>query len=164
MRQPTTLSAKPNKPLTAGDQASTPPGPNCSSMTMDERIEHLKMIQLAVTRMANNSFLIKGWAVTLVAALFALAAAEANENFVLIALVPTLAFWFLDTYYLRQERLFRALFDAVRDPKNQVDFSLSTNPSSSPGSSYPRVGFSATLLAFYGGVLVSIAIAYWLGG
>ena len=58
-------------------------------MTDEERngmeaaeIAHLQMIQAVITRMASNSFLIKGWSVTLVAALFALAAANTNGVFV----------------------------------------------------------------------------------
>jgi hypothetical protein len=41
---------------------------------MDAQIAHLQMIQAVITRMGSNSFLLKGWSVTLVAALFALAA------------------------------------------------------------------------------------------
>jgi hypothetical protein len=35
-------------------------------------VKHLEFIQNAITRMATNSFWLKGWAVTLVAATFAL--------------------------------------------------------------------------------------------
>ena len=49
---------------------------------METRVAHLQMIQAVITRMAGNSFLIKGWSVMLVAALFALASANTNELFV----------------------------------------------------------------------------------
>jgi len=48
---------------------------------MDSKTVHLQMVQAVITRMAGNSFLIKGWSVTLIAALFALAAADSNELF-----------------------------------------------------------------------------------
>ncbi|MDR3719398.1 MAG: hypothetical protein P4K98_11385 [Bryobacteraceae bacterium] len=76
--------------------------------------KHLEFVQAVVARMAGNSFLLKGWTVTLTAAICALAAKDANQNFVLIALIPAVAFWGLDAYYLRQERLFRKLYDALR--------------------------------------------------
>ena len=82
---------------------------------MDRQLTHLQMIQAVITRMAGNSFLIKGWSVTLVAALFALAAADTNEFFVYLAYFPAFMFWALDAYFLRQERLFRKVYDHVRE-------------------------------------------------
>ncbi len=79
-----------------------------------DKVKHLEMIQAVVTRMATNSFLLKGWSVTLIAALFALAAKETNERYAILAFFPGLAFWALDGYYLHQERLFRALYDDAR--------------------------------------------------
>lgn len=64
--------------------------------------------------MGGNSFLLKGWTVTVSIALFALAGASAKPIFVLIALFPAISFWGLDAYYLWQERLYRALYDALR--------------------------------------------------
>jgi len=78
------------------------------------RIKHLEFIQSAISRIAANSFLLKGWSVTLAAALVALAAKDADLRFAVIALFPALIFWGLDAYYLRLERLFRALYDDVR--------------------------------------------------
>ena len=124
-----------------------------------ERIEHLKMIQAVITRMAQNSFLIKGWTVTLVAALFALAANDSNPALVVIALVPTVGFWLLDAFFLRQERLFRALYDSVRGASGTVDFSMKTD-SSAPKTGLTAVGFSLTLAAFYGFILVTILIGF----
>ena len=79
----------------------------------DKRL-HLQLLQGVVSRLASNSFLIKGWSVTLISALFALAAAKADPLFVYLAYFPSLSFWALDAYFLRQERLFRKLHDHVR--------------------------------------------------
>ena len=54
---------------------------------MDNKIKLLEMIQSVITRMANNSFLLKGWAVTLVSAMFALSVKESDKRFFLIALM-----------------------------------------------------------------------------
>ena len=80
----------------------------------ETKIAHLQMIQAVVMRMAGNSFMVKGWTVTLVTALFALAAADVNRFFVYVACLPAVMFWVLDAYFLRQELLFRKLYDHVR--------------------------------------------------
>ena len=77
-------------------------------------IKHMEFVQAIVTRMGGNSFLLKGWTVTLTAALFALAAKDSNSRFVVVAILPAFSFWGLDAYYLRQERLFRCLYDDLR--------------------------------------------------
>ena len=90
-----------------------------------KQIEHLKMIQDVITRMASNSFSLKGWAVTLVAAIFALTWANISRNFLLIALIPIFAFWALDAYYLNLERKNRKLYDKVRKmDEEEIDFSM----------------------------------------
>jgi hypothetical protein len=81
---------------------------------MNETVEHLKMIQGVINRMTQVSFLLKGWAVTLVVTLLAVAINTQNSWLGFIALVPTVVFGCLDAYYLRQERLFRDLYDKVR--------------------------------------------------
>ena len=65
------------------------------------------MIQNIISRMANNSFLLKGWTVTLVAGIFAISSKEADKIYFLIAYIPVFVFWGLDSYYLLQERLYR---------------------------------------------------------
>ena len=63
--------------------------------------------------MNTNSFQIKGWAITLVSATLALYASTKNECFILVGVFPSLIFWFLDAYYLTQERKFRGLYNDV---------------------------------------------------
>ena len=43
---------------------------------MKNKVEHLELIQKVINRMANNSFLLEGWAVTLVAGIFALSSKD----------------------------------------------------------------------------------------
>ncbi len=82
-------------------------------MEKAETAIHLQIIQGVISRMGTNSFVLKGWNVTLVSALFALAAKNSNPLFIIIAILPSLTFWCLDAYYLRQERLFRKLYDEI---------------------------------------------------
>ena len=76
-------------------------------------MRHLEMIQAIITRMATNSFMLKGWAVTLVAGVFVLASKDSNPLYFSIAYIPIILFWFLDSYYLQLERKFRILYKQV---------------------------------------------------
>ena len=88
---------------------------NNTTSTSVDKLEHLKMIQDIITRMANNSFHLKGWAITLVTGIFAISAwNDLGTGFYCLIYIPLIVFWILDTYYLQQERLYRALYDRVR--------------------------------------------------
>ncbi|MFC1651514.1 hypothetical protein ACFL2X_08080 [Candidatus Latescibacterota bacterium] len=78
-----------------------------------EQIKHLEFIQNVITRMNTNSFQIKGWSIIILSALLAIYASTKNNYFFLAAVFPTLIFWFLDAYYLNQERKFRGLYNDV---------------------------------------------------
>ena len=130
---------------------------------MERQLAHLKMIQAVITRMAGNSFLIKGWSVMLVAALFALAAANTNALFVYLAYFPAFMFWALDAYFLRQERLFRKLYDCVRElDGSQINFSMDTKPFEGKVDSAWDVAWSHTLKLFHGSITGTIIIVMLL--
>lgn len=117
---------------------------------MEAKIQNLQMIQAIVNRMAGNSFLLKGWAVTLVAGIFALSSNDTNKLYFLIAYIPILVFWGLDAYYLRQERLYRELYNLVREKNEQeIDFSMNTSEIQSEKTSYFNCLSSVTELWFY---------------
>jgi hypothetical protein len=129
---------------------------------MEMKLAHLKLIQAVITRMGSNSFLLKGWSVTLVAALFALAAKDTKPALVLIAYLPGVVFWALDGYFLWQETLFRRLYDKVRELKeDQIDFSMSTGGLPDPPRWLPRT-FSKTLVLFHGSVVATIVAVTWV--
>lgn len=83
-------------------------------MSETEHLKHLEMIQAVVTRMAQNAFIVKGWAVTLVAGILALAAADHDLNAALLAAGPAVLFALIDAHYLAQERRYRRHYDDVR--------------------------------------------------
>lgn len=126
----------------------------------EDRIEHLKIIQAVIARMAQNSFALKGWAVVIVAALLSIAAAGSQRALIFIALIPVVAFWLLDGYYLRQERLFRRLYDSARNESGgeDADFSMNTATVSHEVASLIATVGSITLATFYGGLLASIIV------
>lgn len=129
---------------------------------MENKLAHLNMIQAIITRMGSNSFLLKGWSVTLVAALFALAAKDTKPALVLIAYLPALVFWALDGFFLWQETLFRRLYDSVRVlPEASIDFSLNTGTIANPPRWLART-FSRTLLLFHGVIILTIVVVTWV--
>jgi len=126
---------------------------------VENKRAHLEMIQAVVNRMSVNSFLLKGWSVVLISALFALAAGDSQALFVYLAYFPAIAFWMLDAYFLRQERLFRKLYDRVRHlPETDVDFAMDTSVVDGEVTAWSAVVFSKTLLLFHGTVFGSIVI------
>ena len=123
---------------------------------MDEHtVEHLKLISQVIERMGRNSFQIKTWTVVLIAAIFALAASASpvDYRYYLVGLLPSLIFWGLDGYFLRQERQFRALYDAVRRGEHDLQlyglFSMNTRPYDSQVAPWGRVCVSRTIVWFY---------------
>ncbi len=79
----------------------------------EARLKHLEFIHNVIGRLAGNSFWLKGWSVTLVAAIFAVAARDGTGSFLWVALVPAFAFWGLDAFYRGQEHIFRDMHDEV---------------------------------------------------
>jgi hypothetical protein len=132
---------------------------------VDEKLKHLEFIQAVISRMATNSFLFKGWAITIAAGLGAFAAADTEAAVVLIALVSTLMFWGLDGYYLWLERGFIKLYEAVADkaPDDVIDFKMAPDKSDAI-KGWLKVCFCRPhLYAFYGSIIIiELAGALWI--
>ena len=126
---------------------------------MEKKISHLNMIQSIITRMGNNSFALKGWAVGIMIAVYAFAG-NSNVKAVIVTLMPLIVFWFIDTYYLMLERKFRCLYDDVRiKDEKDIDFSMNPNDVKINLDEVKKYGFfsiffSKSVLPFY---LVCIA-------
>lgn len=126
---------------------------------MDEKLKHLEFIQNVITRMNSNSFLLKGWCITLISALFALSAKDSNPMYILIAYIPLPAFWVLDAFYISKERQYRGLYKKVSSmPPEEITFSMSTNEFDKGKNTWHECILSKTLLPFYGTILVTLII------
>jgi hypothetical protein len=79
----------------------------------EHELKHLDILQALITRMAANSFLIKGWTITLASALFAMSAKDADRSYAFLAVFPALTFCCLDAYYLSLERMFRNQYESA---------------------------------------------------
>ena len=115
---------------------------------MNAKLKHLEFIQNAINRMANNSFIIKGWCITLAVALIALLEKkDINKCYIVFSFLPLLFFWFLDAFYLKTERQYRRLYtDISKKGKKEIDFSMDITLYK---EWYVEALFSRTLLPFY---------------
>lgn len=75
--------------------------------------KHLEFIQGVINRHNSNSFRIKGWAITISTAIFALTGTIKEPYLCFIALGPIIMFWVLDTMFLANERCFVSLYSCV---------------------------------------------------
>lgn len=131
---------------------------------MEKKLKHLEFLQLTITRMNVNSFLLKGWTITLVAALFALAAKDANSNYVMIAYVVIPSFWVLDGYFLSIERRYRDLYNEVaKKNEENIDFDMNHTRFDKGDRTWVSGIFSSTLLIFYGiSIITTLGVMYFL--
>lgn len=133
-------------------------------MTDEERLDtymlkEIDLIQEIIKRRASNSFLLKGWTITLVVATLLL---KGSVNQVLLAFIPIFVFWYLDAYFLWQERMYRKLYNWVVENRPKTDehlFDLNAYRFEKDVQSKPRIMFSTTLGSFYGSIL-ALAVVY----
>jgi hypothetical protein len=102
----------------------------------------------------------KGWSLTVAAALYGYAAAHSDWRVAVIGFLPALAFWFIDAYFLRQERLYRHLYNETRAGTVEP-FCMDARPYE-PREPWRKTLFSLTLSVFYG-LICSVGVAVALG-
>jgi hypothetical protein len=127
--------------------------------------KEIDIVQNVITRMGTNSFLVKGWAITLIVASLLITGSSYQH---LVAFLPLFVFWIYDAYFLRVERLYRKLNDWLIDNRlknKSEDFLLNINKSSleerfgKDTPSLKRIMLSKTLIAFYGLLLIIAVLA-----
>jgi hypothetical protein len=87
------------------------------------RIAYLGFIQSIISRMNGNSFLIKGWAITLITVIVAYSFNKHEHQSIVTAYIPLLLFYYLDASYLNIERSYRELYRI--HASSQTNFNLS---------------------------------------
>lgn len=130
----------------------------------ETRMKHLELLQATIGRLGTNSFLIKGWALTVSGGLITVAAGGVGWSVAAIAFLTTVGFWLLDAYYLGQERLFRCLYErslALDSPQIPL-FTMNVERYAQPVP-WHTVALSRTMILFYGThALVSLTAALTL--
>ena len=121
---------------------------------MDAKLKHLEFLQATISRMATNSFLFKGWAITVASALSAFAAVQTRTALLMIALISTTMFWGMDGYYLWLERAFIDLYKKVAaGAGTEVDFCMSIDHTDASGR-WMKTCFRPHLWIFYGSIIL----------
>ena len=138
---------------------------------MDKETLHkeIDLIQGVINRMANNSFLLKGWMITIIVAVLALTKDTLVTNDIsylsIILLLPLLVFWYLDAFFLHKEKCYRELYKWVienRLTSNDFKYSLDYTRFEENVDKIGKIMFSKTLRTFYGiTVLILIGITIY---
>lgn len=132
--------------------------------TNETRIRYLEAIQRVIDRLSNISFVLKGWAVSLVAGLMALAASGSNHGYVLIAYIPTVVFWLLDSYFLMMERQYRRIFEKNKDLSQELEY-FTLKRDKANFTMFGEAAMSITMLMTYIPLIVStLIVMFVLGG
>lgn len=129
---------------------------------------YLGILQDIITRMANNSSNCKNWCITLVSAILVIIADKKQPNFVWIALFPVILFFFLDAYYLAQERSFRSIYNHfVKKLHNNTAttedlFLIQPIQGVSAARTIGQSIFSPSIYPFYGILALTVVLARYL--
>lgn len=129
-----------------------------NATTQDDKRKHLEFIQGVINRLSSNTFLFKGWSITIIGAIFTAMLTTNNYDLLWLILGVVLMFWSIDAYYLMLEQCYRKLYNQVsKTDADCIDYKMDI-------SNY--VSFSAwfmalkrpVLLMFYGVVLLITAL------
>lgn len=123
-------------------------------------------MQGVIQRMAENSRSCKVWCITIVSATLILVARTGEPQHVLIALIPTVLFLIVDTYYLALERGFRRSYDGFIDDLHGGNVRLydlyRVAPSGSLFGHFQSCLASFSILPFYCALVGMTMLAWWI--
>lgn len=84
------------------------------SYNQDSFHKEVDLIQGCITRMSQNSFLVKGWLISIISVAMTFLPEDFNGWFVIgFLVIISFAFWYLDAYFLNKERLYREKYSWV---------------------------------------------------
>lgn len=127
--------------------------------------KEIDLIEQCISRMSQHSFYLKAWTISLIGVIFTFLANKNIKDYIpinIILIISTIAFWYLDSYFLRLGRMYRKLYswvivnrmttteklynlDAKQRFKSNVDGQLKTM-------------FSESVIIFYGMILFLLLI------
>lgn len=134
---------------------------------MENEIIHkeLDLVQGVINRMANNSFLLKGWLITLITVILVISKDSLLSSHLdylsLILCLPVIAFWYLDAFFLHKEKCYRKLYEWITINRKQSDeflYSLDYRRFNSEVPNTFKTMFTSTLIPFYGLTLLILII------
>ncbi|EPB8167308.1 hypothetical protein ACRTAK_002992 [Clostridium perfringens] len=133
--------------------------------------KEIDLIQSCINRMAQNSFIVKGWFISLIAVILTLLPEKFNINYLYcISFIISFCFWYLDAFFLKTERLYRFKYQWVITERLKNDnYFYDLNPYNrnmwyDKNGNIPsepniiQVMFSKTLLVIYLPIIILIII------
>ena len=99
-------------------------GPKARATSETVRLKHLDYVQSVVSRMAHSSTQAKSWLLPVVTATFGYALTQRSGTVAMLGIAAVLLFGYMDASYLRQERAYRRLYNAVVAGKKVPELSL----------------------------------------
>ena len=119
-----------------------------------------------IQRMAANSSQCKAWCITIVSAILVIVADKSKPDYAWIALLPTILFLALDSYYLALEKGFRESYNLFVNKihKNSLTPSdlYSVKPSGDMNKHQIESLTSFSVWGFYGGLFLLLIIARYV--
>ncbi len=124
-------------------------------MENEELFKEIDLIQSCINRMAQNSFMLKGWALTIFAGVTVFTKGDNFTNCIMMlcsTLLPFICFWILDAFFIKTERKFRKLYTKVLNERKQgiTEKQYELDISGIKERNIVCIMFSTTLLVFYG--------------
>jgi hypothetical protein len=120
----------------------------------DLQTKDLEFIQNIIDRLANNSFKIKGWSITLIVVVLLF---RTRDLHLLVAFIPLFGFWILDAYYLKLERRYRSMYEDARTG-NQDRNQFEMDASEYDVDSIQELMKSKSVVLFHGTIFILLLI------
>lgn len=137
--------------------------------------KELDLVQDVVNRMSKMTFLIKGWAISVLTLGISIKVGLVGKSGLtwysyvsgLFFLLPLLAFWYLDSYYFQLEHAFRTKYKDVLNKRIvhkdwSEPYRLNRRCFVVQWYSIPRIMISRDEIPFYGSMLIMIGIAAFI--
>lgn len=126
-------------------------------LVFEEIHKEIDLVQSCINRMAQNSFMIKGWAFAILAALVALTSDTISKTALcVVAITIIICLWILDAFFLKTEKMYRKKYDWIlaERPKGNREYLYNLNPTVPKEAvqntmSWIRTMFTKTLTPFY---------------
>lgn len=123
---------------------------------------HLGIIQSVIQRMASNSASCKAWCITLVSAILVIVADKGKPQYALIAVIPNILFFVLDSYYLALEKMFRQSYNDFIEKLHNSNIDSSDLYAVLPSGSLYRTFFASLLSLSIWPFYLTLFVMIWL--
>lgn len=122
----------------------------------EDKRKHLEFIQGVINRLSSNTFLFKGWSVTVIVAIFTAMFTTGNYKLLWLCLGVIIIFWCIDAYYLMLERAYRKLYDKItKTDIEKIDYKMEIKEFTGL-SAWLNTFRRPVLLMFYGIILLTV--------